>query len=173
MCLNRALTNFCDTLEERVERLRACRDPGADVEDGSPEQYLSQTFADIVLFLQTSVAHFLDDNINDLVKGPDNLRDIFQRVKADSRAKRAPRSDMRCGMCNQPPPDGSKLRRCGRCKVTWYCSVDHQREDFVGTYRGASMRIRRPRNDERGLDRSIVVEQELVETFQFRSVYVF
>ena len=31
----------------------------------------------------------------------------------------------KCAVCNEPA-----TKRCSRCKVTWYCSVEHQKQDW-------------------------------------------
>ena len=34
-----------------------------------------------------------------------------------------------CANCNREPPKGNELKRCARCHITRYCSIDCQRKD--------------------------------------------
>ena len=35
-----------------------------------------------------------------------------------------------CANCNREPPKGIELKRCARCHITRYCSIDCQRKDW-------------------------------------------
>ena len=71
----------------------------------------------------------------------DSTRDLRDALdEADPRAHQAPRASRAqnpnigrgasCSLCHSPPAPGSKLKRCGRCRVHSYCNSTCARADW-------------------------------------------
>ncbi|KDR68724.1 hypothetical protein GALMADRAFT_256546 [Galerina marginata CBS 339.88] len=70
---------------------------------------------------------FNEARLSARIRGTPNvtwLREVAAKVKErwDNRA-----TAHWCGHCGGPPPSGQDLRRCGTCKVAYYCNSEHQK----------------------------------------------
>jgi hypothetical protein len=62
---------------------------------------------------------------------PDESKDRIASLKRESKDPMVSGSIPHCELCDLPACVGAeKLKKCGRCKIAWYCSVADQREDW-------------------------------------------